>query len=289
MKLVKFAIIVAAQYLYSDQVVSAPKKLRIGSFNVLRLGHGSKDMKRLTKIVIKANFDLFAAIEVMNKPVAYDLLKRLKKRSSAEWDLVLSKTSSGESSYKEYFAVYYKKSLFAPDQSDSAYCSLKNYAKERLQNGCYALDRNKRFYRDPYITHFKVNGKKLTILAVHIFYGSKSLAHINKRKREVTQLRKIARRIKRKTRSNVIILGDFNLPKKVLRNTFHRSNVLVSKPTTIWDSVYDNIIFANNRQFYLVPGSVRVVRDYNKRSKNARKLYLKKVSDHLPVVASFRF
>ena len=53
-------------------------KASIGSFNMLRLGHGQKDFRRLAKLVGRIDYDVFAGIEVMNRTAAHKLVDELE-------------------------------------------------------------------------------------------------------------------------------------------------------------------------------------------------------------------
>ena len=97
--------------------------ISIGSFNMLPLGSGSKNIGRLAAVIDKARYDIFAAQEIMNPDGAQELLQALRGATGHDWRMVLSasaivsplRTATEDNRYPQTF----RRSNRMPDKTAS--------------------------------------------------------------------------------------------------------------------------------------------------------------------------
>jgi len=96
--------------------VPASQILRLGSWNIKKLGHGSSKNYPLTAQIIEANFDILAVVEVMQKGGDHPGYDDLVTQLGSDWaGMVTSKprpnTNAG---HAEFYAVVYRTSRVTP-------------------------------------------------------------------------------------------------------------------------------------------------------------------------------
>lgn len=72
------------------------------------------------------------------------------------------------------------------------------------------------FDRDPYLASFKAGSLRFTLVSVHLYFGSESTVHVERRSLEtlaVARWADLERRSEWCYCDDIIVLGDFNLPK----------------------------------------------------------------------------
>jgi len=291
---------------------SAPDEITVGGFNLLRLGHGTKDLKRVADLVTKAEFDVFGATEVMKPETAEELMQELRPRSGAPRQIRIIPFASRESNYKEHFAFLWRSDRVKESTSPQVYCNSPE-SEGRSDNVCYAEDPRSggvpAYERDPFVGHFKVGDMGLTLVSVHLVYGGTASEDIERRQQEMRALRSTMDRVRSLTPDHKIVtVGDFNLsvvsdddspepeesrwlreamPEEVF-STWPKIDGLVDHGTTIGNSSYDHILYYEDSVWSVVDGSVRVVHDFDVESDIERRMYKAEVSDHYPVAATFR-
>jgi len=225
------------------------QSLSIASYNMLRLGDGTKDYKTLASVI--STFDVCGAIEVMNENGMKQTLQYLP-----DYKYVISKTSVGTDKYKEYFGVFY---------------NTKKVTVTEI--GLYPTTG---FVRNPYgVTIKDLNSDfSVNLVIVHIIYGSSEkdrIAEVNNLDELYTYFNK---------ENNTIISGDFNLENvKNFDITKYSTNVSgVNKSTLGMKSAsnsYDHMFVSKELVNKIIKSDV----DYWTQDWNTRKT----VSDHFPV------
>jgi endonuclease/exonuclease/phosphatase family metal-dependent hydrolase len=285
-------------------------KIKIGSFNLLRLGYGStKDFSRIAKIIRDANFDILAAQEVMTEDGAHDLLDALNHRSRTNWAMLFSKTATGESNYKEHFAIYYKEDIVSVKTRGYTFCS-SGKAYSYLDGGCFARDYRRvegqpDFSRDPFVGQFKFNDNEIALIVNHIHYGSRSKEDIEQRQHELMNVKKLMLSVQEEAPDALVTaLGDFNLnisnqpyrgnerwapqiPENIPAEFFEEEKPvfgLIDEKTTIGRSSYDHFFFFDE-DYYCAPVSryAKVYEADKLNSSSERMKFKKEVSDHFPI------
>lgn len=225
------------------------QSLSIASYNMLRLGDGTKDYKTLASVI--SHFDVCGAIEVMNENGMKQVITYLP-----DYKYVISKTSVGTDKYKEYFGVFYntKKVLVT---------EIRLYPATG-------------FVRNPYAVTIKdLNSKfTVTLVIVHIIYG-------NSEKDRVAEISNLDELYTYFDKGNTtIISGDFNLENvKNFDITKYSTNVSgVNKSTLGLHSAsnnYDHMFVSNALVSKITKSEVYYwTQDWSTR---------KTVSDHFPI------
>lgn len=303
---------------HGQSPASSLSTAKIGSFNMMRLGNGdTKDYDRLAEVVMKGDFQIFAGVEVMNPDGAEEVRSHLASHTGKDWQVLLSKTANGESSYKEYLAYFYRADIVTPELPDDSFCNSTDGAEVTDQGACFAKDRHTggeaQFDRDPFVAHVKIGDAHFSFAAVHLFYGGTDSASTERRIGELKAFRKVLNKIKESTpNSDVIGLGDFNLalPTFEFDNAVDADPVLsaessnakmpdefftalpkitglIDGPTTIGFSSYDHILVFDDNQHKPIDGTGKIISDFNLQSSTQRAKYKTEVSDHYPVGVDF--
>ncbi len=162
-----------------------PIPLRIASWNVRRLGHGTKDLGAVAEVL--QGFDVIAIQEVMTREVTEQLDARLPDHSV----LLTDTPTPAQGSYREYFAFFYR-----PDRLSPTFSS-------------YVPDPEQTFVRDPYVACFVAHpgDEELCLMTVHVVWGDR----VDDRKREILGLDEALRWARDADHtSSWVVLGDFN-------------------------------------------------------------------------------
>lgn len=279
-----------------------PAQIKLGAYNLLRLGHQStKNLPRLAEIIASADLDLLAASEIMTTEAALALLMELRSYAP-DWDIVLSRASVGEGKYKEFFGYYYRKGRVSPLAKGREFCHTGKNLIVQSEGSCFPVDTYREgpdFEREPYIAHFRVGGEVLTLFNVHLYYGSTSGIHLQRRKHEVRNLRELMIQAKNlNSEGSVIALGDFNLipPRLTARrqrvreipaDIFLRAPSLelgVSRATTVGGSSYDHFLYFTDNSMKPQPGTDLPIEE---RVLSPMTTYKEEVSDHFLIQMVF--
>jgi endonuclease/exonuclease/phosphatase family metal-dependent hydrolase len=165
----------------------ATVRLRVASWNIKRLGHGTKDLRVVADVL--DDFDLVAVQEVMTREVVQELSAELPEHEALLTDV----PTPVDGKYREYFAFFYR-----PDRLEPAL-------------NTYVPDPQEYFARDPYLACFDVAdvGRRVCLMTVHITYGDRVAA----RKAEILALDDALRWAQDgDATSDWIVLGDCNRP-----------------------------------------------------------------------------
>lgn len=164
------------------------QELLVASYNMMRLGHGTKDYPTIASVV--DDFDIVGAIEVMTP----EGMERVKEYLPSTWSYVVSEKAVGLKAYKEYFGFFYNTDTVEIVKVLGFYPNIQ-----------------KEFMRPPFAVQIKAKkGSAIFSIALaHIIYGDKSADRV----REVSALNKVYTYFDNATgkTGSIIIAGDFNL------------------------------------------------------------------------------
>ena len=82
------------------------------------------------------------------------------------------------------------------------------------------------FDRNPYVVAFRAGALEFTAVSVHLFFGSKSYFNVDRRALETYALARWADQRHKAPGAysqNIIVMGDFNLPKRDVSNNVYRA------------------------------------------------------------------
>jgi exonuclease III len=246
-----------ALFLVADEFKVTSWNIRNISMNKI----GDRDVETLRKFYNqRKDFDVHLIQELRDK-YAINML-------SIDFRAVTSKKAKGRGKHKEFYGFLVN----------------KRYKKVKL----FDSRSYRKFQRPPTAV---ILDDKFAVISTHIYHGGNdSKTSIGKRKREVKALKYVRKQIHKKYKipySHIFIAGDFNLDSKQISESLKDKNSLVwiDEPTTVgrkkrFGNSYDHFITDSS-----VKGSSAVVKDIIKGRQ--AKSFIKRVSDHLPVEATF--
>lgn len=186
-------LILAVVLISMSGLSPAVAAVRIASWNLGHLGwNNDKDMQAVSTVIQR--FDLVALQEVMKPAAARQLVAMVSRQSGDEWGIALSH-ALGDSSYKESYAILWRKSVVKHEGGTTVY-----------------LDPGNLFAREPLSSEFTVmvNEKpiRLTVATVHITYGDGK----SDRAAEIRHLDEYWHWLGHAFEGKRILMGDFNMP-----------------------------------------------------------------------------
>ena len=154
MRAIAMAAMLLVSLLLAGQACAAPASVRIGTWNLERLGDGDK--KDYASIAaVAAHVDLLAIQEVMTAQGLDNLKAALERQTHETWSVQAS-SPVGTAHYKEMYAMVYR-----------------NSAVEYVEGAASYLDRKNVFAREPFSARFraKAGGEEFALGTVHVLYG----------------------------------------------------------------------------------------------------------------------
>lgn len=279
---------------FSDPARAIPKKgpneIDLASWNIANLGVQKRRDKDLLLIAhVLSKFDIIAVQEV-NANLEH-FTKVMQELAPCGYDMVMTDPAGNQ----ERLAVVYRKGVVQPrqllgelDYNPSGRVIKGKYViapktqkftmnGKRVQTVFYGFNRN------PFLSTWQVVGRSTTFLLanVHIYYGKEkeTSPEFGNRVAEVYFLAEWARRQqgarkKNAYETNVILLGDMNIPKMESRNPVYRallrrglqpSRYSTEAGTTIQEfTTYDQVVFTNKKlKVKEIKGQTAVVVDYD--------------------------
>lgn len=176
--------LVSDVYSLPIQSYSQPSKdfVRVGTWNVKRLGHGKKRYDLVAK-QIEENFDVVAVQEVMNPTGVEELIKKLPGWSAAVTPEV------GKKGYFERYAVLTRDSI------------------AKLNSIKIVEDKNGSWTRAPMLACVAASKVDFCLLSNHIVFGD----NVEDRDKEIEALAPLAAGIRDSGKEkDIIVVGDFN-------------------------------------------------------------------------------
>ena len=259
------------------------RTISIASFNTLNLADTLK--KDFTSFCwILSRYDLIALIEIRRAEVLELITYRLKEMTNNQWDYVISEFGIGRTSQKEFYAFIYR--------SDKG--------KYLEGSGKIWNDINDEFEREPFYASFKFGNFDFIFVVIHIKFsgGKKSVI-----RQEVAALYKVYTEIVEHNprEKDIILAGDFNLNPsdkgwnqiKTIPTIIH---LISSESLTTLNlkgelaNSYDNIWIQESSTVWEYSDSSWVDYYYDTLygyEQNPAVVAKKKISDHLPIGASF--
>ncbi len=267
--------------------------IRLGEWNLKKLGHGtSKDFAAVAK-VINDNFDILAVVEVMQKGGAHPGYDALLSRLGSDWAGVISaiprpNTSSGNS---EFYAILYRPNLV---KTCDGWTELR-YLTDN--DGGPSGTGPDIFSREPAFGCFAVKlangatGFDFTLAAYHARWADGDAAEIQDEVRHVTEVFTAMGRA-RPGENDRILVGDFNLTTPDLEATLGPQVETLGSGSTLntlgerTANLYDHLLLFDRAATQEMVGSPEIT-DVREVAASPKVFYTT-VSDHLPLRAQFR-
>lgn len=157
---------------------------RVVSWNLRRLGHGTKRMDLVARLL--AGQDVAVLQEVMSPAGVRQLLAYLPG-----WAAVVSPRAVGRAGYAEHYAVLYRRDRVS------------------LLRSFTVADPSDEFAREPFVVCLREGAFDFCLLTIHVVFGRT----VGPRNAEVEALAPLVEQLMRATRErDWIIAGDFNRP-----------------------------------------------------------------------------
>jgi endonuclease/exonuclease/phosphatase family metal-dependent hydrolase len=168
----------------ASTVDPSASQVRLGTWNVKRLGHGAKRLD-LVANVIEQNFDVVALEEVMTPAGLSALMAYLPG-----WSATLSERAVGANGYFEYYAVIAR---------DSA---------AQVTSSTIVDDAADEWVREPMVACLKAQNADFCLIATHVVFGDT----VGPRDLEIQALARLTASLRNAnpSESDYIVVGDFN-------------------------------------------------------------------------------
>ncbi len=271
-----------------------PQNLRVGAWNIKKLGHGDKkDYVAIAK-VINCHFDVVAVVEVMQKGRGHPGYDHLKTELGSRWGGEITtrprpNTSVGDA---EYYAIFYRKDRIAICDNWSGLV----YHEDNDGSGSeFTKDI---FSREPAFACFQthwVGTKKGFDFMLAAYHARWERGNKKKISAEVTRVVDVfgSMQAARTREKDLILVGDFNLNPSKLKDALNRQiSIPEGGGSTLNESgartknIYDYLLLHDSNSTSEMNEQPRIL-DVRVIAADDRTFY-QTISDHLPVVASFR-
>ncbi|TVO69705.1 hypothetical protein [Sedimenticola selenatireducens] len=271
--------------------LTTSETLRLGSWNIKKLGHGNQKNYPLVAGIIEGHFDILAVVEVMQKQGGHPGYNQLLVTLGSGWTGIVTDkprpdTSSGSA---EYYAILYRPSIIQPCQGWSGL----RYHQDN-SGGPNGVGED-RFSREPAYGCFRTVGSTgrfdFMLAAYHARWAEGDIEDIQM---EVKHLNEVFSEMRsaNPTEKDLLIAGDFNLVPLDLDDAINIEVPTLGSGSTLngqgerTGNLYDHLVVFDAAETKELIGSAEVI-DVRNVATNPRKFF-QTVSDHLPIMAKFR-
>lgn len=267
--------------------------LRLGTWNVKKLGHGTSKNYSTIAGVINENFDILTLIEVMQKGQGHPGYDALLQELGGSWTGVISEmprpsTAAGDA---EFYAVLYRPVAVRPCADGPALQYFPDNDGTPQGVGPDLFVREPAFACFETVSTAGAKGWDFILAAYHATWADGDEDIIVE---EADQLSKVFAAMKqaRPGEADLFVAGDFNLTPDVLREHSEAADKTTTGTGSTLNSsgartsnLYDHLLVMDSHATHelVMPAQVLDVR--NKASTN--KTFYKTVSDHLPIMGRY--
>jgi SH3 domain-containing protein len=270
--------------------VASGQVIRVGSWNIMKLGwDNGKDYPKVAEI-INANFDLICVVEVMHKKgnghPGYD---SLIQKLGSNWTGMVTDTPrpNTDSGHSEYYAILFRNAIIEPCEgwSDLIYHQDNDggengtgddfFSREPVY-GCFASPLNK-----------GTIGVDFIIAAYHAVWAKGVKKTIKAEVKHIDEVFTAMAKAK-PDEKDIFIAGDFNLIPTQLRAVVSKEIKTQGTGSTINDkgektaNLYDHFLVYNESDSGEIVSEPMIIDVRDQVATN--KLFYKTISDHLPLV-----
>ena len=266
--------------------------LRLGTWNVKKLGHGTSKSYSTIAGVINENFDILTLIEVMQKGQGHPGYDALLQELGGSWAGVISEkprpsTAAGDA---EYYAILYRQEVVQPCADG---LTLQYFPDNDGTPQGVGPDL---FVREPAFACFETvatagtKGWDFILAAYHATWADGDEDIIVEEVGNLSQVFE-AMQHARPGEADLFVAGDFNLTPEVLKEHSPAADKTTGTGSTLNSSgvrtanLYDHLLVSDGRATSEFVMSAQVLDVRKKASTN--KMFYKTVSDHLPIVGRF--
>jgi len=260
--------------------------LRIGAWNIKKLGHNNGKDYPLVAAIIDDNFDVLAVVEVMQRQGGRPGYDELLAELGTSWTGMVTaeprpNTTSGNA---EYYAVIYRTDRV---QRCAGWDSLVYHQDNDGGDAGTGLDV---FSREPAFTCLVAGEFDFLLAPYHATWSGGDIDDISD---EVEELDAVfgSMAAAEAGEADLLILGDFNLVPSDLEEAMGREVPTVGTGSTLNGSgqrtqnLYDHLLVFDGDETSELIGTAEVI-DVRGEATNDE-MFFDTVSDHLPIVARF--
>lgn len=274
------------------QIVAAAESgqiIRVGSWNIKKLGHGTKKDYQKVAQIISTHFDLVCVIEVMQKERGHPGYDDLLNELGSTWtglvtDSPRPNTTSGSA---EYYAILYRDTVIEPCAGWSGL--VYHIDNDSGENG----SGDDFFSREPAYACFTAPlgsgaiGVDFLIAAYHARWAEGDTDEISAEVKHIDEVFKAMEKA-RPGEKDIFIAGDFNLVPAKLKQAVSQavntrgSGSTLNKEGQRTTNLYDHfLVYSDTDSSEIV--SIPAIFDVRNQA-STNKLFYQTISDHLPLV-----
>ena len=266
--------------------------LRLGTWNIKKLGHGTSKDYPMVAGVIDENFDILTLIEVMQKGQGHPGYDALLQQLGGSWAGVITETPrpSTTAGDAEYYAILYRPAAVLPCADGPTLQHFQDNDGSSQGTGPDLFVREPAFACFETISTAGTKGWDFILAAYHATWADGDEDIIAK---EADQLSQVfaAMRHARPSEADLFVAGDFNLTPEVLKEHSQAVDKTTGTGSTLNSSgartanLYDHLLVFDSHATseLIVPAQVLDVR----KKASTNKAFYKTASDHLPIVGRF--
>lgn len=260
--------------------------LRLGAWNIKKLGHNNGKDYPLVASIIEDRFDVLAVVEVMQRQGGHPGYDELLDALGAGWAGMVTETPRPDttSGSAEFYAVLYRTIRAAPCAGWTALLYHEDNDGSASGAGVDA------FSREPAFGCFVAGTFDFMLAPYHATWSEGDIDDISS---EVAELDAVfaSMATARPGEADLVILGDFNLVPSDLEEAIGREIPTVGTGSTLNGSgdrtqnLYDHLLVNDGDATSEQIGSAEVIDVRSEAATN--KVFFDTVSDHLPIVVQF--
>lgn len=268
----------------------AETSIRIGGWNLKKLGHGSTKNFGLIRLIIEEHFDVLGVVEVMQKSGAHPGYDALMSTLGPGWagQVTNSPRPNTSSSNAEFYAVIYRTPQVRLCQG---WTGLRYYPDNDGAPGSTGANT---FSREPAFTCIAIigqNGNVRSDFLLGVYHAVWGDGDEDEIRAEVGHIDAVfdTMALARPGERDVLIVGDFNLTSSPLQATTQAADRTEGAGSTLNSmgertaNLYDHLLVQDETASSELIGNARVL-EVSDQAMEPRAFY-REVSDHLPVVA----
>ncbi|MCO6414079.1 MAG: SH3 domain-containing protein [Thiogranum sp.] len=280
---------------WSVKLDSQPEEqyIRLGAWNIKKLGHGSSKDYSLVSQIIDDNFDVVAILEVMQKQRSHPGYDALMQHLGGGWgglvtDTPRPNTGSGSA---EYYAILYREGTVRPC---AGWTALKYYPDNDGGDHSAGPDR---FAREPAYGCFEAGvdsgtvGVDFLLAAYHATWAEGNEDEIVDEVSNLSDVFTVMAQAK-PSEGDLLVVGDFNLIPAILHGALDDSDRTEGSGSTLnsngdrTTNLYDHVVLHDEAATSEMVGNAVVLNRVGMAA--TPKHFYQMVSDHLPVMVRVR-
>jgi len=266
--------------------------LRLGTWNVKKLGHGTSKDYSMVAGIINENFDILTLIEVMQKGQGHPGYDALLQELGGSWTGVITETprpgtTAGDA---EFYAILYRPAAVRPCADGPTLQYFPDNDGSPQGTGPDLFVREPAFACFETVSAAGTRGWDFILAAYHATWADGDEDVIVE---EADQLSLVFAAMKhaRPSEADLLVAGDFNLTPEVLKEHSQAADKTTGTGSTLNSSgartanLYDHLLVLDGHATseLVMPAQVLDVR----KKASTNKTFYKTVSDHLPIVGRF--